>query len=322
MDKKKISYNGKQNYDKSRILRLLQLIQIIRNDPSQSLKKILETFGISRSQFYKDKETLAALGFCFEYRKGSGFRITEDRLIPLTDLTLSDRVTLLFALEELSASGDGMLAAKAIEVGRKLVGGLENPFCEQLQECFDSEVTHKTYGVKPVVFTALTEAIKDHRRIRILYYRSGEWSERWRIVDPKRIYMRQRVLYLYAYTVDETPHAWKVFRLNRIHEVQFTGMTFIPNPDEDDGFCERQKNAFIAFIGDKAREITIRFSGEAIPYIMERQWHCSQKLEKLEDGTLLFKVKVAEPMEVIRWAAQFGKNAEIASVEEDEENCL
>lgn len=301
----------------SRNLRLLKMIQAIRNDPEQPLENLLSHFGISRSQFYKDKATLAELGFQFEYRRGAGFCVVEDRLAPITGLTLSDRVTLLFALENLCASGDGVLAAKAVEIGRKLVGGLDSPFSEQLLQCFDSEVTRKAYGVHPEIFDRLVEAIRERRRVRILYYRSGTWTESWRLVDPKRIYMRERTLYLYARTVDETPPAWKVFRLSRIRVIEPTGITFRPSPEEDDGFRERQKNAFSTFLGDTSQKITIRFTGEVIPYIKEKLWHHSQILQDQADGSLLFTVSVAEPAEVVRWSRQFGNNAEVVETEKD-----
>mgnify|MGYP001141348103 FL=1 len=86
---------------------------MIRSDPHQSLSGLISNLGISRSQFYKDKEALKKAGFDFVYRKTSGFHITEDRFTPLTDLSLSDRIILMFALEHLSTSGDGMLAARA-----------------------------------------------------------------------------------------------------------------------------------------------------------------------------------------------------------------
>ena len=295
-------------------------MQEIRSFPGQSLETVLKTFGISRSQFYKDRDALAALGFRFEYRKGGGFRITEDRLTPLRDLSLSDRVILLFALEYLSTSADGLLAAKAIEVGRKLAGGLESPFREQLLRCFDNEVTEKAYGVKPEIFQALTCAIAEGRRIRMLYRRSGTWTESRREVDPRHLYLRQRTLYLYARTVDETPPAWKVFRVSRIREVQPTGICLPPDIHGDDGFFARQKNAFLAFLGDEPRDITLRFTGEAIPYIRECRWHESQRLEEQPDGSLLLTLSVAEPQEVVRWARQFGENATVVSAPGDEES--
>lgn len=122
-----------------RTLRLLHSLREIRSFPAQSLETALKNFGISRSQFYKAKDALASLGFCLEYHKGSGFRITADRPRPLQLLSLSGRVILLFALEYLSTSADGLPVAKAIEVGRKLAYGLESPFREQLLRGLDNE---------------------------------------------------------------------------------------------------------------------------------------------------------------------------------------
>lgn len=296
---------------RNRTLRLLRIMQELRNNPGQSLESVLSTMGISRAQFYKDRDALASLGFSFEYRTGLGFRVVEDRMTPFTDFTLSDRITLLFALEHLSACGDGLMAAKAVEVGRKLVSGLESPFREQLLQLFDAEVTEKAYGVRPEVYTALTQAVSEGRRIRILYCRSQDWTEFWREIDPRRIYMRQRTLYLYARTVDENPPAWKVFRLSRIREIKPTGVCLPPNPNEDDGFRERQKHAFMAFLGETPKQVKIRFRGEAVPYVREQQWHSSQQIEEHPDGSVTLTVSVAEPLEVIRWARQFGDNAKV-----------
>jgi hypothetical protein len=43
---------------------------------------------------------------------------------------------MMFALRHLCSSGDGHLVAKALEVGRKLAGGLQEPFRTQIMETF------------------------------------------------------------------------------------------------------------------------------------------------------------------------------------------
>ena len=308
--------------ENTRTLRLIRIMQELRSNPRQSFDSILKTFNISRSQFYNDRDALAAIGFKFSYQTGSGFRILEDRMTPISDFSLSDRVTLLFALEHLSSCGDGLVAAKAIEVGRKLVGGLDSPFKEHLLSLFDREVTQKTYGIDPELYATLIQAVSEGRRVKILYTRSGEWTERWREVDPRRIYMRQRVLYLYARTVDEEPFAWKSFRLSRIREIRPTGICLTSDSLEDDGFQEQQKNAFGAFLGVSTQTVKIRFKGEAIPYVREGQWHESQRIEENDDGSITFSVSVAEPQEVIRWSRQFGENAEVISEDEDTSQAL
>ena len=301
----------------SRVNRLLRLVHAIRENPHQSLDELTKHLGIGRSQFYKDRAELSQIGFCFEYRKTTGFQIMEDRLTPLIDLSISDRLVLMFALEHLSSSGESTLAAMAMEAGRKLANGLESPFKERLLECFDEQVT-SGFGARPEILAKLWEALIGSERIRILYTRSGTWEKRWRVVDPRHIYMRQRTLYLYARTQDETPARWKVFRISRIEEIAGTGLHIAWSPNEDDGFMERQKNAFGAFLGTEAKPITIRFTGQASHYIREQVWHSSQVLEDDGEGGVLFTVTVAEPKEVERWARQFGDEAKVVSMPDDD----
>lgn len=296
--------------ENSRVIRLLRMAQAIREDPHQPQAALWERLGIGKSQFYKDKAALADVGFQFEYSKAKGFHILEDRLTPITGLSLTDRLVLMFALEHLSATGEGTLAALAVDTGRKLAGGLPSPFREKLLACFDEQITNKAFGVKPEILTQVREAVTEGRRIRIHYTRSGTWDTRWREVDPRHIYLRQRTLYLYARTVDETPPKWKVFRLSRVQEVRPTGITICWNPEDDDGFLERQRNAFMVFMGSETQRITIRFTGQARHFVEEREWHPSQILKNDKDG-LLFTVDVAEPQEVVRWARQFGDEATI-----------
>ena len=108
--------------------RFIKTIREVRNDPEQELDQLLKRLGISRSQFYKDKNNLAKIGFVFNYKKNRGFRITEDKLSESIDLSLSDRILVLFSLRHLYATDEGHLTAKALEVGRKLAYGIEEPF--------------------------------------------------------------------------------------------------------------------------------------------------------------------------------------------------
>ncbi|MDO5538098.1 MAG: WYL domain-containing protein [Desulfovibrionaceae bacterium] len=297
-----------------RVSRLLQIAHGIRENPHQPIDELLRRLGIGRSQFYKDKAALGQVGFRFEYSKTKGFTIVEDRLTPITGLSLSDRLVLMFALEHLCSTGEGTLAALAMEAGRKLAGGLPSPFKEKLLECFDTQVA-SGFGARNEILSVLREALIRGQRLRILYTRSGTWEQRWREVDPRHIYMRQRTLYLYARTADENPPQWKVFRVSRIQQIQHTGVSITWRPDEDDGFYERQKNAFNAFLGSDPRSITIRFTGQACHYVREQKWHPSQQIEENSDGSLLFTVNVAEPMEVVRWSRQFGDEASVVSIQ-------
>lgn len=304
--------------DSQRITRLLRMAQEIRREPRQTQEALYQKLGVGRSQYYKDKDKLAEVGFRFDYHRSRGFRILEDRLTPITGLTLSDRLLLMFALEHLSAEGDGTLAALAMETGRKLASGLDSPFREQIQQSFDSLVTADTYGVKPEVLAALQDAVREGRRVRVLYTRSADWTQSWREIDPRRLYIRHRAMYLYARTADETPPEWKIFRLSRMAEVRPTGVRFSWDPMQDDGFEEKQKNAFSGVFGDRLYDVRLRFTGSAMHYVMEKTWHHSQQIQR-SAHELLFSVRVSDPQEVLYWARQWGREAEVLGVEPAED---
>ncbi len=307
----------RSEFDSPRVSRLLQIAKAIREDPYQPLAELVEKLGIGRSQFYKDKAALEQVGFRFHYSKTRGFIIEVDKLTPITGLSVSDRIILMIALEQL-CHGDGMLAAMALEAGKKLVGGLPEPFMGEMRASFESMVT-SSLGVQPDIWTALRDAILSQKRVRVLYTRSGTWNERWRELDPRYIYMRDHTLYLYARTADETPPQWKVFRLSRVSKVENTGLSIQWRPGDDGDFAQKKLNAFGAFIGDVAKKVVVRFSGEAAHYVAERRWHPSETQERQPDGSLIYTVKVAEPMEVVRWARKFGDEAVVLDIESGEE---
>ena len=56
-------------------------------------------------------------------------------------------------------------------------------------------------------------------------------------------------------------------------------------------------------------------TGEA-PYIRGRQWHHSQTLEELPDGTLRMTLTVGGLGEVLRWAMSLGSHAWVVEQED------
>jgi|GEM_PF-1096893 len=303
------NYTKKSDHkNEKRVHRLLWLIQEIRNDPRQELKALLARAGISRAQFYKDRDVLGSMGFVFDYKTKEGFLIREDRLSASIDLTLSDRILLMFALRHLYTCGDGHLVARALTVAKKLAGGLEEPFRGQVTAEFDQVVIREGYGCDPKVIEALEKAIQERRRLKIFYESRRSDKTEWREIDPLRIYFLQRTLYLYGKLIGGNP-PYRTFRISRIKEVHPTGMCLAPQT-VDDGFYRELGNAFQYFMGPEAHEVVIRFKGRAVEYISETLWHPTQEI--IPDGKdgILFKVKVAEPKEVIWWARQFGEDVE------------
>ena len=92
--------------DSHRVSRLIRMASEIKTNPQQTPPTLIKTQGISKPQFYKDKEALAKVGFSFRYdRTTKRFIIDHDPYIPVHDLTLTETFALVIAVRQLSAAG-------------------------------------------------------------------------------------------------------------------------------------------------------------------------------------------------------------------------
>ncbi|MCX8045104.1 MAG: WYL domain-containing protein [Desulfobacterota bacterium] len=291
-----------------RTYRLIRLIQDIKSSPYQSVEQLLRSHGISKAQFYKDKNDLKKLGFEFFYHRGkSRFIITKDAYLPIENLTISERLSLLMAVRQLSASGDYILSYEGLNAARKLSADLPSPLRENALTLFDTLVIKEGFGCRREVMEKLQTAVAENRRV-VIRYQAPDLDKPSDIeLDPYHLFFQRRALYVEGFSWKD--RAIRMYRLNRILSVGFTPMCFtVP---EDYNFSARYKNAFSVFPGEQSHKVCVLFSKRARPYIEESLWHNSQKITRNNDGSITFEVRVAEPREVMWWAFQWGAEAEI-----------
>lgn len=286
-----------------RISRLLNIIQEVRNCPGQNLHDLINRLGISKSQFYKDKNTLKELGFDFQYSPRDGFTLKEDRFALNLGLSLSERLLLMFSLGNLCRTGDNYLSSTALQVGRKLAGDLKEPFRSQVIESFNETVIRDRYGCNPELLEKLEKSVEEGRRLHIKYDSRSQKLLDWIVIDPLRIYFMQRNLYMYA-ACPMSSRKYKVFKVNRIKQIRKTGTCI--SRKGDGGFHSKMKNAFFHFIGDSVEKVVLRIPPHAAEYVAESFWHESQKFRYDQEGYMIFSVEVAEPREVYRWGMSLG----------------
>ena len=113
---------------------------------------------------------------------------------------------------------------------------------------------------------------------------------------------------LYVVGHDHLRNDMRVFAVDRIRSVSLTNRRFeIP---EDFDFEAFTRTAFNTIWGE-TQEVKIRFSSSQAPYIRERTWHPSQKIETEPDGSIILTLQVADLWEVKFWLIGFGVEAEV-----------
>ncbi len=300
----KASKDMKSEY-KNRMRRLLKIVVEIKTVPFQTVPELIEKLGVSKAQFYKDRGLLKEIGFQFEYVRSLGkFRVERDIALPVENLTISEQLSLIMALRQLSAAGDHILTFEGLKAAQKLASDLPSPFRESLFEGF---VLNEGFGCTRKVMDKIQNAIAENWRVSMTYTRPGQAAPSEETVDPYHIFFKRRALYVEGYSVSES--GIRVYRMNRIGDVTLKERGFAPKPGYD--FGKRYRNAFSAFPGDETEHVKIRFSGRVRPFIEEAFWHQSQKTTINPDGSLDFEVDVAYPREVMWWAFGWGADAEV-----------
>jgi predicted DNA-binding transcriptional regulator YafY len=113
---------------------------------------------------------------------------------------------------------------------------------------------------------------------------------------------------LYLVGFDHAKKDVRVFAVERIQAVEISKRRFETPADFD--FEAFRATAF-SMIWGEPKEVKIWFSNTQAPYIEERTWHPSQKLEKQDDGSVILTLSVADEGEVKRWLTGFGAEASV-----------
>ena len=294
-----------------RLQRLLAIINEIKTTPHQAPEALYTSLSISRAMFYKDCQVLKALGLVFHYdRQQRRYIITQDRYLPVLDLSTSEMLALIMAVRQIASTGDYTLTYEAIAALRKVVSNTPAEVRAFLQASLDDVVLQEGFGCNATILHDLWQACQECQRLCIVYDR-GEGPSEW-VIDPYQLFFKRRALYLDACVV-ETRQV-HMFRVSRIKRLALLGVC-MPTPLVPYNFRERHRHSFSVFVGNPPQRVRIRFRPAVRQYITETRWHTSQQIDDLPDGSFIFTVEVSEPREVGWWVLQWGANAEVLEPE-------
>jgi predicted DNA-binding transcriptional regulator YafY len=201
---------------RQRIQRLLGIAREIVVTPTQKPSRIYRKFSMSKSQFYRDLETLAEWGFPVEYQRPPGaFRVGQEK--PLEGgLPLKTMVSLTRGLCRVPSQDLFFfiwevilwLREKSDDTGDSIPFRIKESL---LEEWFSRE------GWSEKVLDLLMEAIREKKRVAIQYQQDGREH---RVVDPEKIVWKDNGWVLSAYLVGEGRKDF--FNLSSILEVKDT----------------------------------------------------------------------------------------------------
>ncbi|HHY92115.1 MAG TPA: WYL domain-containing transcriptional regulator [Firmicutes bacterium] len=307
------------NIERHSLFRLHRIDQLIRQLRYPNVPELSRDLEVSTRTIERDLEFLRdRLGAPLKYDfKRRGYYYTDDGFVmPRLKLTEGEVVALYLGQKLLSQYKGTPYEPAIVQAFAKIQTFLPDSVEVDLDEVdgFLSFAVEPLRGEEEVLaarFQEVVRAIQERESLDITYYTASRNAESQRRVDPYHLRCHHGAWYLIAYC--HTRKEVRIFALDRVQSLCHTGQHFSPPA----GFSLEEYLGHSLGIerGGEPCQVVIRFDAVQARWIRERQWHSSQELAFLPDGSLLFKVTVTGLSEVKRWVLGFGAHAEVLAPE-------
>jgi len=293
-----------------RTARILEIIQLIAIKPRQFRAADLgNRFEVSTRMIKKDFEVIRH-GLLLDLSSSpDGYYFEHTPHLPALAYTFTEALALLQAAQvarRISGIDSAELAAA--------VARLEALFPIEFQAFLHTSVepAQKTAQRehRQQMLRLLNRALLEGRKLEIVYEtasRDGAISSR--IVHPYHVMPYVRSWQLIAYC--EKRQDILMFKVDRIHKAILLGTTFEMDENFDPESYIGNVWGVIRGEGLVAEEIVLLFEADAGRWVAEEFWHNSQRVEKFDDGRVIFRLTIPVTSEFVNWLLYYGSRVEV-----------
>ena len=299
-----------------RQLRVLQDLQV--NRYGVSVKELAEQYDVTPRTIQRDLQDLVDAGFLLYPERHPGqppvYLLQKESKMPV-NFSPMEVAAMIFA----ERTGMGLVGTPFGEHLESVSGRLKDAMLPKMQQFLERAMEayvphlrgHKSYEDAREVFDNLHEAIQERRVCRVSYRSPTAEEARQYNIEPLCFLPFRGGLYV----ISRMPYYDQLITqaVDRFESVEVTEKEFEP-PDHL-SVDERLSNAF-GISSEEPMDVMVRFTEEQAPYIRERIWHPSQKLEELEDGRVVLRLRAGGFYEIKSWVLSFGAAAEVLEPEE------
>ena len=300
------------------LTRQWRLVHLLAGHLGRTLAQLTGELGVAKRTVQRDIETLSVAGFpvTSETRNGTVFWHFMEGFhaeAPIA-LTLTEQMALYFS-KGLFRPLQGTPIYESLKTAMQKIGSQLPAQSFKFLRGLDQGISVSNFGLKDYshskeVIDTLTRSVFNKFIVRILHRAPYREKALEREVDPYKLWYVNNGLYLVGH--DHREDALRTFAVERIRSAKLTNRRFEIPPGFN--FDQFKQTAFNMIWGEP-QEVKIRFSAAQAPYIRERTWHPSQKIEACDDGCMILTLHVADLDEVKRWLIGFGAEAEVLGPE-------
>lgn len=295
--------------------RLFRIYKKIKDGKYPSVDELSEEEEVSKRTIKKDIQTLKYTfnAPIFYSKKNGGYYFKEDWNFPLNFLSAGEILTLFIANNILKE----FKSTPFFETAKTLTRKLQELLPENLIISSEDLENILSVSISPIkikkdilkTFDKIFKAIRENRRIKIVYYTIMRDETSERILDPYHIYNSEGIWYLVAFC--HKRNEFRDFALDRIKEIEILNERF--ERDKNFNIKNYLNQAFRIYKG-KIETIKLKFDSYQSKWIKERIWHESQEIKELDDGSIILKIN-GNRNEIKRWIIGYGSHVEVLEPE-------
>ena len=294
---------------KKQMVRIIEVAHLIHNEPRQWTRpRLADYFDVDKTTIQRDIKLLCEMGIEIVPRGKAGYEIISDFFLPPLNLDFREALALVTA----ASFYRGTEGERSVHVLDSAIGKITSTLPTGTRDSLYQLVPRNEIPYSKVSIIDEKQphkddiylAMRERHFINIQYnsYYSGKITRHR--VSPYAVIFRKNAWYLIGWT--DKHSEVRTFRINRIESLRFTEREYdIP---EDFSIQKYLEKSWDIMTGPEV-DVEVHFASRVAPLIREINWHPTQKLKKLSDGTLQFQVTVAGWEEIGRWILGWGSDA-------------
>jgi len=302
------------NRRERQVVRILALLRLLVQGQTPTVHELAAQFRTRRETIYRDLRALEDAGYPIAGDEHG--RLSRPRLMPspVPEMRFSrpELDALLLAAAQAQPALPTAESLSSATFKLKTLAGSQESSSISLDEMFDAWICgSKDYRLHEDHIATPIEAILRRRRCRVEYRTPSRPASKTYDFDPFGLLCAGGGLYVVGRVPSHT--GTTTLAIDRLRAVKLSATKF----DADPAFSlqECRRNAFGVAWNDPI-DVVLRFRADQAPYVREREWHPSQKLIDLPDGSVQLAFRAGGLFEIRRWILGWGDAVEVLSPEE------
>lgn len=293
-----------------RTARVLQMLLLIASSPERYTRKLLaDRFEIGERMVTKDL-TIIRHGLRLDLRRSAdGYYFGATPSLPALQYSFAEALALLTAVQA-AQQAPGIAGPDLAAAIARLEALFPAEFLPLLRRAAapasQSEQGHHRQQMLGYVLRSLAELHK----LEIVYETASRGGEvRERVVRPYAVMPYVRSWQLVAFC--EWRQSVLMFKVDRIQQARVLPVTYtIP---ASFSLAEYMGGTWgvLRTPDGREEEVQLLFDAEAGRWVAEEAWHPTQWVDHLEDGRVLFQVRVVITNEFVKWILRYGRQVRV-----------